>query len=139
MKLNNLEFPDALQIDLTRGVRPLAENQKRRLASILIGIETAIPELFDIEGIREANRLWSSAHVEHYLGHESENHRPGNIDPLRTLIIGQAEPDSPIALDYRVSPPCVVYFGDEGYWLELCPNYEALVSKISGSAPDSPP
>ena len=130
MKINNLELPDALQADLTTGLRPLTEGQKPRLAEVLTATETPIPDLFDIEGIREANSLWVSAHVEHYLGDKSDIYRPGNVDPKKTLIIGQAEPDSPIALDYRIAPPRVVYFGDAGYWLELCPTYESLVLQL---------
>jgi hypothetical protein len=81
--------------------------------------------MYDREGIVAANRLWSSAHVRHYLGRPSRTACPGDVDPNKTLIIGQAEPDSPIALDYRVAPPRVVYLGDfehEIYWLELALN-----------------
>lgn len=131
MKINNCELPDSLKKYLTSNVLPLADEQKIKLTTLLIGTETAIPELFTMDAICEANLFWTSVHVEDYLGYESDKHQPGKIDPLKTIIIGQAEPDSPIALDYRTNPPCVVYFADEGCWVELCPSYEALISMIS--------
>lgn len=61
-------------------------------------------------------------------------HMPGDIDPRLAVIIGDAEGDSPIALDYRVSPPRVVHLGGDGchsYWMELAPDYESLMAAIS--------
>lgn len=80
-----------------------------------------------------ANRLWQSDVVQFYLGMPSDIHPPGTIDPKNAVIIGEAEPDSPIALDYRTNPPRVVYFGDvdhQGHWLELAPTYEVLMTKL---------
>lgn len=129
--MSDLRLPDALQADLNSD-RTLSIEQKARLGALLKAVETPIPDLYDSHGIREANRLWTSEHVRFYLGQESPNCSPGNIDPQLAIIIGQAEPDSPIALDFRCSLPRVVYFGDAGYWVELFPNYESLIAAISG-------
>ena len=139
MKVNKIELPSNVEAHLSGRASKLTVEQKERLTALLTATETALPELFDLDGVLEANRFWSSAHVERYVGVESSFFSPGNIDPQRTVLIGQAEPDSPIALDFRCSPPRVVYFGDAGYWVELFPNYESLIAAISPTAPDRPP
>ena len=133
MEINHLKLPVILEESLTRQLFPLTTVQTNRLATLLTATETALPKLFDLEGIRDANHFWSSPHVEHYIGADSEIYKPGKIDPNKTIIVGQAEPDSPIALDYRVCPPRVVYFGDEGYWIELAPNYDSLIVAITAN------
>lgn len=142
ISMNSLPLPEALALDLEAGRRPLSSSQKARLGAILQCVERPFPELYDLGAIEGANRLWCSEYVQFYLGNVSAAHSPGNIDPALALIIGQAEPDGPIALDYRVSPPRVVYLGtvgDESLWIELSANYECLISQISPPPPDSPP
>jgi hypothetical protein len=138
MKVNKIELPRSIEAHLAGGAGGLTADQKERLAALLTATETALPELFDLERVLEANRFWGSPYVEHYLGIESSTYPPGNIDPQRTILIGQAEPDSPIALDFRCQPPRVVYFGDAGYWVELFPDYESLITAIGASAPEPP-
>jgi len=129
--MNELPLPKTLIDDLQSGRRPLSNDEKLRLAALLQAVETPIPDLYSLDAIQGANRLWTSDYVGLYLGIPSEEYSPGLIEPCSACIIGHAEPDSPIALDYRTNPPRVVYFSDDGYWLELCPSYEALISKIS--------
>jgi hypothetical protein len=129
----NLPLPNALRADLDSG-RPLSAEQKARLGAQLKAVEKPFPDLYDLVGIQGANQLWTSEHVGLYLGQASAVHSPGNIDPQLAVIIGQAEPDGPIALDYRVSPPRVVYLGtvdNQSYWIELSPNYDALIAALS--------
>lgn len=131
--MSDLPLPDALQADLN-SARPLSVEQKARLGALLKAVDAPFPELYDFNGIKKANRLWTSEHVHFYLGLETSSCLPGNIDPQLAVIIGQAEPDGPIALDYRVSPPRVVYLGTIGHrshWIELSPNYESLIAAIS--------
>jgi hypothetical protein len=102
-----------------------------RLRAMLVHAENPQPSLFGTEGIVGANRLWSSETARFYLGNASASYQPGDIDPGRALIIGESESDSPIALDYRISPPRVVYFGDvdhTSYWLEVARSYDDFVS-----------
>ena len=49
------------------------------------------------------------------------------------MIIGEADEDSPIALDYRTDKPRVVYLGGDGprsYWIELASGYEELIDTL---------
>jgi hypothetical protein len=131
MKINEIEVRKNVEAYLARHTGKLTAKQKDRLASLLSATETALPQLFDLDGVVEANRFWNSPYSEDYLGVDSLTFPPGNIDPQRTVLIGQAEPDSPIALDFRSNPPRVVYFGDAGYWIELFPDYDSLISVIA--------
>ena len=136
MELNGFTLPHALSEDLEAGRTKLTADQKQRLTEILTALEKPIPEMFDIDGICSENDLWERDFAHLYFGNESDINPPGNIDPQKTLIIGQAEPDSPIALDYRVDPPRVIYFGDidkKTYWLLLSPNYETFIDHVKSS------
>ena len=120
--------------DLQTGRRPLSNDAKLRLAALLQAVETPIPDLYSLDAINGANRLWTSEHVGLYLGTPSEEYSPGLIEPCSACIIGHAEPDSPIALDYRTSPPRVIYLGTvgvESHWIELASSYEDLIAAIA--------
>ena len=83
------------------------------------------------------HQLWTSSAAASYVGTESTQFLPGRIDPNRILIIGEADEDSPIALDYRTDPPRVVYLGGVGpnpVWIELASSYEELLDKLAGAS-----
>ncbi len=137
MNINELELPAELEADLASGGRTFSEDELSRFRELLSHVESPLPELYDHESIVRENQLWSSESAEHYLGAHSDSIVPGNVDPKRTLIIGQAEPDSPLALDYRTEIPRVIYFGDidyESYWIEVSPDYKSLVQMLQKEA-----
>jgi len=131
--MNNLQLPDTLLADLSSGRRPLSAHEKIRLASLLKAVSDPWPELYGLRGIEMENRLWTSEYVQFYLGEENSDYKSGTIDPSLACIIGHAEPDGPIALDYRVAPPRVIYLGGgiKSVWIELAPTYESLIAAIS--------
>ena len=133
MKINGHEIPVALQEELKSERARLAPDEEVRLCGMLKHIETPIPTLYDLRGIQLANQLWISPEADYYLGEPSSAFPPGNIDPQLTLIIGHAEPDSPIALDYRATPARVVYLGDienRCFWIELSSDYSAFLAAL---------
>lgn len=133
MKVRGLELPQQLESELWGGRPTLGPDLLTSLKPLLTEVDGAQPKLYSLAYIQEVNHLWASEDIEPYLGTPSTEHPPGDIDPNRTLIIGEAEPDSPIALDYRTTPPRVIYFGDVGYvsyWLELAGSYEALIANL---------
>lgn len=133
MKILGNELPLLLERAL-QGERPtLGPKVLTALKPLLTRVAGAEPKLYSLAYITQVNQLWESEHAKFYLGTPSRIHPPGDIDPRRAVIIGEAEPDSPIALDYRTTPPRVVYFGDvehESCWLELAPSYDALITII---------
>jgi hypothetical protein len=56
---------------------------------------------------------------------------PGDIDPVRSLLVGDLGPEMPFALDYRRSTasPSVVYLTGRG-WREVARDVETLVEKL---------
>lgn len=133
MKIIGLKLPKALESDLDAERTTLKPNEITRLAGLLSRVDRPFPAMYDLQAIQRENKLWASAAAKCYLGVSSSVVLPGDVDPRSTLIIGQADMDSPIVLDYRTEPPRVLYFGDvehTSYWLELAPTYEALIAKI---------
>lgn len=131
--MHTLPLPASLLKDIQFGRRPLPARERARLQEMLRDVEKPLPELYDLDGINEANRLWRSEYASLYLGMESALYSPGLIDPKLAVIIGHGEPDSPIALDYRVSPPRVLYFATVNHhdiWLELASDYESLSADL---------
>ena len=133
MDINGLELPSSLVADMTARRTKLSAAETAAFGARLVHVERPFPELCDYEWMVRENRFWKTPDVQHYLGAPSQVHAPGDIDPRRAVVIGFAEPDSPVALDYRTSPPRVVYLGvfeNRSYWFELAPNYDALIAGI---------
>ena len=133
MNINGLELPAELEADLASGGREFSNEELSRFRELLNHVESPLPKLFDHESIVRENQFWNSEAAVHYLGVASDSVVPGDVDPERTLIIGQAEPDSPLALDYRTEVPRVIYFGDidyESYWIEVSPDYKSLIQML---------
>lgn len=133
MKINGLELPSDVAADIDAGGRQLSNDELSRLKEMLGRVESPLPRFFSHEEIERENQLWTSDAAQYYLGQESDSIVPGDADPEKTLIIGQAEPDSPIALDFRTSGPRVIYLGDVDhtpYWIELSSDYNALLHAL---------
>ena len=134
MMINGLIIPSELEVDLRSGGRKLNASEVVNFKRLLDKSESPLPELFADEQIAKENKLWESESAKFYLGNRREGILPGDIDPKRVLIIGSAEPDSPLALDYRANEPRVVYFGDvehESYWIEIASSYKAFIEKLA--------
>lgn len=133
MNINGLTLPPELEADLKSGGHKLSDGELSRLKTLLNCVESPLPILFNYEEIVNANQLWESESAGDYLGRANGVVVPGDIDPARTLIFGESDPDSPIALDYRTDEPRVVYYGDVDYvcyWIELSSNYKSLFEML---------
>jgi hypothetical protein len=133
MKVRGLELPPQLESELRGGRPTLGPDRLAALKPLLTHVDGVQPKLYSLTYIEEVNHVWDTEGFEPYLGTPSTAYPPGDIDPNRALIIGEAEPDSPIALDYRTAPPRVIYLGDVGYvsyWLEIAASYDALVAQL---------
>ena len=130
MTINGLTLPIELEADLQAGGLQLQGERLVRLKELLTHLESPLPKLYAThDDIIRESQFWTTSSSEHYLGTASLDHLPGDIDPALALTIGEAEPDSPIALDYRTDEPRVVYLGDaddEAYWFELSSSYKNL-------------
>ncbi len=135
MTIHGFTLPALLESHLKSGGRKLSESELAHLKALLTHIESPRPRLWGYEQIVSQHKLWGSSAATHYLGTEGKGLLPGRIDPKRILIIGEADEDSPIALDYRTDNPRVVYLGGIGphsVWIELASSYEGLLEKLAG-------
>jgi hypothetical protein len=133
MEINGLALPSSLVADMTARRTKLSAAETAAFGAQLVHIERPSPELCGYEWMVRENKFWTTPDVEHYLGGRSQIHTPGDIDPRKAVIFGFAEPDGPVALDYRTDPPRVVYLGvaeDGSCWFDLAPTYDAFMASI---------
>ena len=136
MVIHEFRLPVLLASHLKTGGRNLSETELLCFQAMLTCIESPRPRFWGYEQITSQHSLWNSDAAAYYLGTESPGILPGHIDPKRVLIIGEADEDSPLALDYRVDEPRVVYLGGEGprlVWVELASSYASLFEKLGGA------
>jgi hypothetical protein len=134
MMIHEFPLPALLEEHLKSGGRKLSESELACLKALLTCIDSPRPRLWGYEQIVSQHKLWSSPAAAGYLGTEGTEFFPGRIDPKRILIIGEADEDSPIALDYRTDNPRVLYLGGVGpqlVWIELASSYEGLLDKLA--------
>ncbi len=133
MNIHGFTLPSLLESDLKSGGRELSERELACLKARLVHLDSPRPRFWRLEHILSEHSLWCSPAATHYLGAEGTEFVPGRIDPNHVLIVGEADEDSPIALDYRTADPRVVYLGSAGpgsVWIELASSYEGLLDEL---------
>jgi hypothetical protein len=133
MTIHELTLPVLLESHLKAGDHTLTARELGRLKALLTCIDSPRPRLWGYEQISSQHCLWSSNAATDYVGTDNPEYYPGRIDPKRILIIGEADEDSPIALDYRTDEPRVVYLGGSGpqlVWIELAASYQDLIDRL---------
>ena len=132
--VGGLRVPELL-LKAIREDRWVAPNDPALLASIF-GEAPQQPTFYKVNGMVRENESWHSEMEpetrEWYVGSKSLESPPGDIDPARSLLIGDMGPDQPFALDYRTSDsdPSVVYLRSDNGWVEIAPNIRALLSLL---------
>jgi hypothetical protein len=111
--VNDLPLPAALTAAIHEGRWP-ADLPAGRLREVFDD-EPVFPRWYSLEGIAAVNRTWLAELNPVFLGSPSEVTPPGDVDPRRSLLIGELGPDQLVALDYRASntSPGVIYLGPE--------------------------
>ncbi len=92
--------------------------------------------LYNAGLMKRVNEKWYYETESAYICRVDGKCFPGDIDPHRSLLIGELQPDAMIALDYRVSAisPSVVYLiscGELDGWIEVAPNIERFMEGLS--------
>jgi hypothetical protein len=98
--------------------------------------EPVRPRFFDLREIMAINKEWHDESDPLYLGVASSSQYPGDIDPRRSLIVGELGPDQLVALDYRrSSSPEVIFASDDprSPWRHVRSSVEELLAELSGS------
>ena len=103
-------------------------------------IQTAFGEppsqavFYTLEQMLMENEHWASETHEVYFGQADSQNPPGDVDPRKSLIIGDLGMDMPIALDYRNTPtPTVIFLGRRvlNRWITVAPSVTDPISKLS--------
>jgi hypothetical protein len=141
-----LPLPEALRRVITAGL------WKAPPAAVIAEVFGDDPEkavFYDPQTIeRETRNLRDDPHDVMDMFHGTSPH---DIDPQRTLFIGDPYYDAPFALDYLydIALPRVVYFnvarrlfkegGDEFAWKEIAPDIETLIERLGIGGPPTVP
>ena len=111
LEINGLPLPVALIEALQNGCwrKPAKADAWQALFP---GHNASHALLYDLKLIEKENATWRlDSSNRYYLGKRNESRPPGDIDPARSVLIADLEPEKTIALDYRESlvRPSVVY------------------------------
>ncbi len=66
---------------------------------------------------------------EEYRGFVSDAATPGDIDPQMSVVFGEVVSDSPLALDFRKSPPSVVAY-PWPLWVQIAEDVDDFLEKL---------
>lgn len=142
MQINGLPLPVKLQellesgewVELGKCTRENSNLQKlNAFKKVFSQYKNPSPKFYDWESIKLANQLWDKPEVYvDYLGVKSDSYPPGDVDPSKTIIIGQSQYESPIALDCRTEIPRVVYMSTlkGSPWVEAADSFNTLIHKL---------
>lgn len=132
--IGGLRVPELL-LSAIREDRWVAPSDPTLLASIF-GEVSQQPTFYRVNGMVRENEAWHAKMDpetrEWYVGSKSLDNPPGDIDPIRSILIGDLGPDQPFALDYRSSDenPSVVYLRSDNGWVEIAPNIGTLLGRL---------
>jgi hypothetical protein len=128
MAVEGLPLPSAL-VALLREGRWCAPDEE--MLQAVFPERPIFPSFYAVESIVGVNRGWCSERREEFVCHPDAQRPPGDIDPRRSLLIGDLGPDQIFALDYRDSldAPRVVYLAEEG-WVEVAPDFETFAGRL---------
>ncbi|HEY8546302.1 MAG TPA: hypothetical protein VIL36_14680 [Acidimicrobiales bacterium] len=84
-----------------------------------------------VEDLERENRGWPAIAATVFPGAPDARHPPGDLDPERSVVIGDRGPDRPLALDLRTDPPTVVRFRDHPRpgWSVVATSVEELLRR----------
>lgn len=84
------------------------------------------------------NEAWATETLPDYLGEADEEFPPGDLDPGKSVIIGDLGHDLPVALDYRANPadPRVVFLSTRvaGRWITVAASIADLIEALGLSS-----
>ena len=134
VKINELDLPEELLEAINDGLSTTAIPAES-WCRLFPRADVVRPRMYSIEAMQINNRDWYEQADPVYLGQAGGLCSPGDINPRLSLLIGELEPETPIALDYRCSGNCpiVVYLtcaGFESGWKCVAPSVGAFVSAL---------
>jgi hypothetical protein len=133
--INGLPLPSHLiaLVEAGRWKRPKDLSRVHRLFPAEPGVRLEV-SLYALDYMPFENKHWLDQTYPSFLGVPDLDRPPGDIDPKRSVLIGDLGPgtDQPIALDYRASMdnPRVLTLdyssGHETRWIEIAPEIQTF-------------
>jgi hypothetical protein len=138
--INGIPLPDDLIVLIKAGRWSSPKNQSAvdRLFPPETGTKSEVV-LYAADYMPFENKHWLNQKDPRFLGSPDYDNPPGDIDPKRSVLIGDLGPgsDQPIALDYRASEdePRVLTliwsrWGDKNRWVEIAPNVRTFAELV---------
>ena len=87
------------------------------------------PSFYTLDQMRVENKNWPAETRPQYVGSHDPLDPPGDIDPRRSILIGDLGPDMPFALDFRNEgiPQVVYLFSGGDRWKTVARSFPELV------------
>jgi hypothetical protein len=132
--IDGLPVPSGL-LQVVQQDRWVAPERSSSIYREVFGDDPVVPRFLPLSRMT-ANRRWLDNMPEDYrgfyLGQPGRRRPPGDVDPDRSMLIGDLGPDQPFALDYRPSlaTPSVIYLCTTADWIEVAPNIETLIQRL---------
>lgn len=94
-----------------------------------------MPSLYSFSGMQQENEGWPTGDVVFHTGQIDRHRTPGTIDPQRSVLIGDLQPELLIALDYRdsASNPSVLYQDMQGYWHKVADSFDEFWARLTSN------
>ena len=128
--INGLTLPRQLDTLLSSG-RWRTPDQAR--LTRIFGESSTHASFYGLEAMQRENREWPQETIPDFLGAPSSSHPPGDIDPRRSVLIGDLGHDVPFALDYRTleADPAVVFLATRTPgWITIAPTFSTFVANL---------
>jgi hypothetical protein len=132
-RINGMQLPSNLMKALRDGAW-LA--QGKHWKTVFPADEVVMPSLYSMNLIRRENESWFHETHPAFIGVPDERAVPGALDPRRSVLIGDLQPDAMIALDYRSGDDCpsVAYLNTDGQWVEVAVSFDQFWCRLIAGA-----
>jgi hypothetical protein len=130
--INGMTLPQGLIEALESGEW---KRNEPNLSKIFPATLLSMPLLYSFSGMQQENERWPTGDVVFHVGETDRNSTPGTIDPRRSVLIGDLQPELLIALDYRdsASSPAVLFQDMQGYWHKVAPTFDEFWNRLTSN------
>jgi hypothetical protein len=131
--INGLALPAALQKALDDGTWDAAG---KHWEAVFPADELAHPTLYSLELMRNVNEAWRKETRPEYLGAEDRGVTPGRLDPAQSVLIGELQGDTMIALDYRNEGrgPTVAFLNIYARWVKVADGFDDFWRRMTAGS-----
>jgi hypothetical protein len=129
--INGMRLPPQL-------VSAVAENSwastDARWSDMFPESELVNPTLYSLDLIRRVNEKWRNESDPAFVGAADGRAVPGELVPSASVLIGELQGDTMIALDYRDGDdnPSVAYLDLHDRWVRVAASFDEFWRRLSG-------